>query len=108
MARVLITGSASGLGRAAAASLMEEGHHVVVHARNRERLAEVAALIDRGAGAVVGDLASAEETRGVAEQANRLGHLDAVIHNAAVYDGRGTTTTRRTITPCTGNMRPGS
>jgi NAD(P)-dependent dehydrogenase (short-subunit alcohol dehydrogenase family) len=34
---------------------------------------------------VVGDLASAEETRGVADQVNAIGGTDAVIHNAAIY-----------------------
>jgi NAD(P)-dependent dehydrogenase (short-subunit alcohol dehydrogenase family) len=38
MARVFITGSADGLGRAAAQTLLEQGHEVVVHARNRDRL----------------------------------------------------------------------
>jgi NAD(P)-dependent dehydrogenase (short-subunit alcohol dehydrogenase family) len=33
---------------------------------------------------VIGDLASVAQTRGVAEQVNRLGAFDAVIHNAAV------------------------
>jgi NAD(P)-dependent dehydrogenase (short-subunit alcohol dehydrogenase family) len=35
-------------------------------------------------GVVVGDLASIAETRGLADQANRLGLFDAVIHNAGV------------------------
>src|SRR5689334_3628225 len=87
MARVLVTGSADGLGRAAARTLLDEGHDVVVHARGRERLAAVAALLDRGAAAVVGDLSDPERTRGVAEQVNELGPLDAVIHNAGVYSG---------------------
>ena len=87
MARVLVTGSADGLGRAAAGTLLDEGHDVVVHARGRERLAAVAALLDRGAAAVVGDLSDPEQTRGVAEQVNDLGPLDAVIHNAGVYRG---------------------
>ena len=38
MARVFITGSADGLGRAAAQTLLNDGHEVVVHARNRDRL----------------------------------------------------------------------
>jgi NAD(P)-dependent dehydrogenase (short-subunit alcohol dehydrogenase family) len=85
MARVLVTGSADGLGRAAAQTLLAEGHAVVVHARSRERLP--AALLDRGAAAVVGDLADLDQTRGVAEQVNGLGAMDAVIHNAGVYSG---------------------
>ena len=87
MARVLITGAADGLGRAAAETLLEQGHDVVVHARNDDRLAAVRDLRDGGAEAVVGDLSDLEETRGVAEQASRLGQMDAVIHNAGVLRG---------------------
>ena len=86
-ARVLVTGSADGLGRAAAQTLVEQGHEVVVHARNRDRLTAVRELLDRGAAAVVGDLSDLEETRDVAGQVNRLGRMDAVIHNAAVGGG---------------------
>jgi NAD(P)-dependent dehydrogenase (short-subunit alcohol dehydrogenase family) len=88
MARVFITGSADGLGRAAAETLLDDGHEVVVHARNRDRLTAVHDLLDRGAAAVVGDLSDLEATRGVAAQVNRLGRMDAVIHNAGVYSGR--------------------
>jgi NAD(P)-dependent dehydrogenase (short-subunit alcohol dehydrogenase family) len=88
MARVFITGSADGLGRAAAQTLLEDEHEVVVHARNTERLTAVRDLLDRGAAAVVGDLSDVEETRGIASQANRLGRMDAVIHNAGVLNGR--------------------
>src|SRR3954471_21856832 len=87
MARVFITGSADGLGRAAAATLLEHGHEVVVHARNRDRLTAVRDLLDRGAAAVAGDLSDLEETRAVADQVNRLGRMDAVIHNAGVSTG---------------------
>jgi NAD(P)-dependent dehydrogenase (short-subunit alcohol dehydrogenase family) len=85
--RVFVTGSADGLGRAAAETLLEHGHEVVVHARNRDRLASVRDLSERGAAAVVGDLSSLEETRAVASQVNRLGPMDAVIHNAGVVGG---------------------
>lgn len=87
MARLFITGSADGLGRAAAQTLLEDGHEVVVHARNRDRLAALRGLLDRGAAAVVGDLSDLEQTRGVAGQVNPLGPMDAVIHNAGVYTG---------------------
>jgi NAD(P)-dependent dehydrogenase (short-subunit alcohol dehydrogenase family) len=85
--RVFITGSADGLGRATAQTLLDQGHEVVVHARNRDRLAAVHDLLDRGAAAVVGDLSDLDETRGVADQVNRLGAMDAVIHNAGVNSG---------------------
>jgi NAD(P)-dependent dehydrogenase (short-subunit alcohol dehydrogenase family) len=87
MARIFITGSADGLGRAAAQTLLDDGHEVVVHARSTERLAVLDALLDRGAAGVVGDLSDLEQTRAVAEQVNRLGRMDAVIHNAGVYTG---------------------
>src|SRR3954468_5378216 len=87
MARVFITGSADGLGRAAAATLLAHGHEVVVHARNRDRLTAVRDLLDRGAAAVAGDLSDLEETRAVADQVNRLGRMHAVIHNAGVLSG---------------------
>jgi NAD(P)-dependent dehydrogenase (short-subunit alcohol dehydrogenase family) len=87
MARVFITGSADGLGRLAAQALLDDGHEVVVHARNGDRLTAVRDLLDRGAAAVVGDLADVEQTRGIASNVNRLGPMDAVIHNAGVYTG---------------------
>jgi NAD(P)-dependent dehydrogenase (short-subunit alcohol dehydrogenase family) len=87
MARVFITGSAGGLGRAAAQTLVDHGHEVVVHVRNRDRLTAVRDLVDGSAVAVVGDLSELEETRGVADQVNRLGRMDAVIHNAGVNTG---------------------
>lgn len=87
MARIFITGSTDGLGRAAAQSLLGNGHHVVVHARSAERLASIQDLMDRGALGVIGDLSDLQQTRDVAEQVNRLGPLDAVVHNAGVLNG---------------------
>src|SRR3954454_5413018 len=69
MARVFITGSADGLGRAAAATLLDE-HEVVVHARHKDRLTAVRDLLDRGAAAAAGDLSDLDETRAVADQVN--------------------------------------
>ncbi len=85
MARILITGSTDGLGRAAARTLMDEGHEVVLHARSHERASAVDDLAPRSAGVVVGDLSSAVETRSVADQVNARGRMDAVVHNAGTY-----------------------
>jgi NAD(P)-dependent dehydrogenase (short-subunit alcohol dehydrogenase family) len=87
MARVFITGSADGLGRLAAQALLDDGHEVVVHARNGDRLTAVRDLLDRGAAAVIGDLSDLEQTRGIASNVKSLGPMDAVIHNAGVYTG---------------------
>jgi NAD(P)-dependent dehydrogenase (short-subunit alcohol dehydrogenase family) len=83
MARVFITGSTDGLGRAAAQSLIDDGHEVVLHARSAERAS--ALLEPRSLGIVTGDLQNAEEVRSLAEQVNAIGRMDAVIHNAGVY-----------------------
>lgn len=45
-------------------------------------------LLDRGATAVIGDLADLEETRAVAKRVNDLGRMDTVIHNAGILSGR--------------------
>src|SRR4051812_20263356 len=88
MARIFITGSTDGLGRAAAQSLIDDGHDLVLHARSPERATALADLASRSAGVVIGDLRSAAETGSVAEQVNAIGRMDAVIHNAGVYSER--------------------
>src|SRR5262249_14620632 len=89
MAIVFITGSSDGLGRAAAQSLLDGGHKVVLHARSSKRAATIASLASRSLGVVVGDLSSAAETRDIADQVNAIGRMDAVIHNAGIYSERG-------------------
>jgi NAD(P)-dependent dehydrogenase (short-subunit alcohol dehydrogenase family) len=87
MARVFITGSADGLGRLAAQTLLDDRHEVVVHARNNDRVEAVRDLVERGAAVVVGDLSDLEQTRRIAGDVNSLGRMDAVIHNAGIYTG---------------------
>ena len=84
MARVFVTGSADGLGQMAAQLLIEQGHGVVLHARNEQRGKEAMAAVPGAESVVIGDLTSIAQTRNVAEQVNRLGSFDAVIHNAAI------------------------
>jgi NAD(P)-dependent dehydrogenase (short-subunit alcohol dehydrogenase family) len=90
VARIFITGSAGGLGRETAQTLIRAGHDVIVHARSAGRLSAVDDLIGQGASAVVGDLADPQQTRAVADQVNALGRVDAVIHNAGIYSGPAT------------------
>ncbi|KOU24137.1 short-chain dehydrogenase, partial [Streptomyces sp. WM6372] len=87
VSRILVTGSTEGLGRAAADSLLSEGHDVVVHARNEQRAADLQELVGRGAGLVVGDFAERDAVRRIAAELNDTRPLDAVIHNAGVYRG---------------------
>jgi len=86
MARVFITGSSTGLGLLAGQLLVEQGHRVVLHARNQARADETRRALPQAEAIVVGDLASIAGARSVAEEANRLGRFDAVIHNAGVGD----------------------
>src|SRR5277367_1576440 len=84
MARVFVTGSADGLGQMAAQLLIEQEHGVVLHARNEQRGKEAMAAVPGADSIVIGDLTSIAQTRKVAEQVNRLGSFDAVIHNAGI------------------------
>lgn len=85
VSRIFITGSTDGLGLAAARALIDEGHQVVLHARSAKRAAVIADVSRRSAGVVIGDLSSASETRSVAQQVNKIGRMDTVIHNAGIY-----------------------
>ena len=85
MSRIFITGSTDGLGLAAARTLISQGHDVVLHARSRERAAAISDTSTAALGLVIGDLASAEDTRSIADQVNAIGRMDAVIHNAGIY-----------------------
>jgi NAD(P)-dependent dehydrogenase (short-subunit alcohol dehydrogenase family) len=84
MARVFITGSSDGLGQMAAQLLIEQGHGVVLHARNKKRAEEALRAVPGAETAVAGDLSSVAQTRSVADQVNALGSFDAVIHNAGM------------------------
>ncbi|MFI7060782.1 SDR family NAD(P)-dependent oxidoreductase [Kribbella sp. NPDC050124] len=84
MARVLVTGSADGLGQLVARELIEQAHEVVLHARNAGRGDDAVAALPKAAGVLIGELSSIDETRDVARQANDSGRFDVVVHNAAV------------------------
>jgi NAD(P)-dependent dehydrogenase (short-subunit alcohol dehydrogenase family) len=87
MARILITGSADGLGLEAARQLVKRGHTVYLHARNEKRAADARAACPGAAGVLIADLSNQVETRGLADQANAVGQFDSVILNAACYPG---------------------
>lgn len=81
----LITGAARGLGRAAAARLLERGASVAVNVRDAERAEAVARELGAGAFAAPGDIADAAAVREIAERAlDRFGRLDILVNNAAL------------------------
>jgi NAD(P)-dependent dehydrogenase (short-subunit alcohol dehydrogenase family) len=87
MARIFVTGSTTGLGLLAGKHLLEQGHDVIFHARNRERAGHLRNEIG-GRPIVTGNLANSTETNEIADQVNAIGAVDGVIHNAgAGYGG---------------------
>ena len=84
MARVFITGSADGLGLMVGRLLADQGHSIVLHARNDARAADAKKAAPKAEAVVIGDLATIAAARDVAAQVNALGSFDAIIHNAAV------------------------
>jgi NAD(P)-dependent dehydrogenase (short-subunit alcohol dehydrogenase family) len=85
MARIFVTGSADGLGQLSAKALIEQGHNVVLHARNAERARDAIKKNPEAKSVVTGDLSSIEQTKNLAHEVNKLGTFDTVIHNAGVY-----------------------
>src|SRR5690349_3883800 len=85
MSRIFITGSADGLGALSARSLIELGHTVVLHARNTERARDAMKKNPKAESVLTGDLSNTEQTKKLADEVNKLGAFDAVIHNAGVY-----------------------
>jgi len=84
MARIFITGSSDGLGRMAAELLIDQGHKVVLHARNEERGRDALAAVPGAETVLLADFSSIRQTKELAAQVNALGAFDAVIHNAGV------------------------
>ena len=93
MARIFITGAADGLGRETGRRLAEAGHEVVVHARSAQRLQDARDGVPGSVGGVAGDLASLEQTKRLAQEADALGPFDVVLHNAGLYVDRERTET---------------
>lgn len=84
MSRIFITGSADGLGQMAAKLLISSGHQVVLHARNGQRAEEAMKGAPGAQTAFAADLSSITETIGLADEVNKSGGFDAIIHNAGM------------------------
>ncbi|MCR5867870.1 SDR family oxidoreductase [Aquincola sp. J276] len=85
---VVLTGASSGIGRATALALAEQGATVVLAARDRAALEAVAAECERRGGealAVPTDVVDAAAVRALADAAiSRFGSIDVWINNAGV------------------------
>jgi NAD(P)-dependent dehydrogenase (short-subunit alcohol dehydrogenase family) len=84
MARVFVTGSSTGLGLMAAQLLIDQGHRVGIHARNKARGDDAMAAAPGAETVLLGDLSGLAAMKEIADEANRSGRFDAVIHNAGI------------------------
>jgi len=84
VANVFVTGSSDGLGLMAGKLLIEQGHEVVLHGRNDGRSRDARGVVPGAKSVVTGDLSIIAGTTAVAEEVNKLGRFDAVIHNAGI------------------------
>jgi len=84
----LITGSSSGIGRASALALAEEGANLVLTARRHERLADLEVAIRKAGGqaiSIVGDSREEETARKTVEAAlSTFSTLDILINNVGI------------------------
>jgi cis-2,3-dihydrobiphenyl-2,3-diol dehydrogenase len=83
----LVTGGASGLGRAIVERFLEEGARVAILDRSRERSEELAQRLGSNVTATIGDVTVlADNHRAVADTVRRFGHLDCLVGNAGIWD----------------------
>jgi NAD(P)-dependent dehydrogenase (short-subunit alcohol dehydrogenase family) len=86
----VITGAASGIGRATAIRFAAEGAKLVIGDRHAERLAEVVATIRADGGAVisaVGDISQRQTAEDLVDLAVQThGRIDVLVNNAGIMD----------------------
>ena len=88
---ILITGATDGIGLATAKRLVSLGHNVLIHGRNREKLAKVEKILaaQSNGGQIVryvADLSRMSEVAGLVGTVREdHAHLHALINNAGVY-----------------------
>ena len=86
--RVVVTGAAGGLGRAFAEAFAREGARVLAADINLNGAEETAALIGDAAWAAQVDVTSQASTAALAAlAADRMGGIDVLVNNAAIYAG---------------------
>lgn len=88
---ILITGSTDGIGLETAGMLLAQGHQVLLHGRNPQKLKEVQSALSAPAGGgpvegYVADLSRMIEVEALADEvAGRHARLDVLINNAGIF-----------------------
>ena len=86
----LITGGASGIGRATAQMLLDEGARVILVDLNGDKVAEAASALGDGASALQADLGESDQVKGLVETVRERFELpDIVICAAGVTGAKG-------------------
>lgn len=84
---VLVTGGASGIGRAIVEAFAKRGARAIVADINEERAADLASQVGHGSFAVrldTGDIGTIE--RPIQDAAERAGRIDVLINNAGIFE----------------------
>jgi 3-oxoacyl-[acyl-carrier protein] reductase len=82
-----ITGASRGIGRACSLSLAAAGHHVILAARNLDKLEETAATVRTAGGkadCLEIDMTSADSIKAAFAKAKEIGRIDILVNNAAI------------------------
>jgi hypothetical protein len=84
--RALVTGASAGLGETFAQRLAREGSNLIIVARDRKRLEQLAACLEKehrvSVTVMAADLTKRPDLEAVEEAVKRDGHLDLLINNA--------------------------
>lgn len=95
---ILITGSTDGIGFETAKMLVKQGHNLLIHGRNPQKLADVQQRLQTlsGSGTIesyAADLSSLADVEAFANAVKaKHSHLDVLINNAGVYNVPSVTT----------------
>ncbi len=85
---VLVTGSTSGIGKAVATCLLQEGARVVINELNADNVANVAKELSQYGKTyeAPGDLSTAAGAQAVCDQVDAFGALDVLVNNCGIYN----------------------